>query len=84
MSSLSRDTTEEAAEVQRAIWRAMPDEKKFRLTLDASSAMAEIACTGIRMRHPQYDERQVKFAWLRLIMGRDAFVRSFPEVDVEP
>ena len=84
MSSFSRDTTDEAAQVQRAVWRAMPRERKFRLTLDASSAMAEVACVGIRNRHPQYDERQVKMAWLRLTMGRAAFERCFPNVEVEP
>ena len=84
MTTRLLDTTDEAANVQRAVWRAMSDERKFRQTLDASTSIREMALAGIRHRHPDYDERRVKLAWLRMTMGRDAFARLFPNDEVVP
>ena len=83
MSSLSRDTTDEAAEAQRAIWRAMSREQRFRRALEFSSLVREIGLSGARSRHPEYDERQLKLAWLRMSMGDAAFEQLFPGENVK-
>ncbi len=83
MSSLSRDTTDEAAEVQRAIWRAMPREQRFRQALEFSSMIRAIGMSGARIRHPEYDERQLKLAWLRMSMGDAAFEQLFSGENVQ-
>ncbi len=83
MSSMSRDTSDEAAEVQRAVWRAMPTEKRFRLALQLSSSIRQIGIAAARQRHPDYDDRQLKLAWLRLTMGDAAFEELFPGEKVQ-
>lgn len=76
--SIPRDTTPEAAAEQRRIWQAMSDEKRLRLALQWSSWIRRIAIEGCKKRHPDYDDRQLKLAWLRKTMGDDQFFQLFP------
>ena len=78
MELFSPDTSPEAARVQREVWRSMPDEKRLRLSLSWSSEMRRWALEGARRRHPDYDERQLKLAWLRKTMSDRDFFRLFP------
>lgn len=82
MFELSPDTSSEAAAVQRRIWRDMPAERRLHLVLDFSSAIRRIALEGVRRRHPEYDERRLKLAWLQKTMEPKAFQQIFPGEDV--
>ena len=77
------DTSPEAAQVQLEVWRSMSGEKRLRLALEWSSFIRRIAIDGCRVRHPDYDERQLKLAWLRKTMGDGPFFALFPDDRVE-
>ena len=77
------DTSPEAHRVQQEVWRSMPEEKRLRLALAWSSFIRRVALQGVRERHPEYDDWQVKLAWLRKTMGDEAFFRLFPDAKVE-
>jgi hypothetical protein len=36
---------------------------------------------GVRIRHPEYDEWQVKMAVIRLILPGDLFLKAYPQAD---
>lgn len=77
------DTSAEAHQVQQEVWRAIAGEKKLRLALAWSSWIRRVALDGVRQRHPEYSDWEVKLAWLRKTMGDGAFFEAFPDAKVE-
>lgn len=78
------DTTAEADRVQIEIFRRMSLDKRlsmvFQMTADLRRRMAD----GIRQRHPDYSERQVKLAVIRLALGDALFRTVYPGVEIAP
>ncbi len=83
MSGLS-DTTPEARRVQLAALRAMGLEGRARAMLQWNRLGRELNMAGIRMRHPDYDERKVGLALARLRLGKKLFREVYGDVEVEP
>jgi hypothetical protein len=79
---LPADTSLDAIRVQHAIYRRMPPEQRLRLACQMTDSMRAVAADGVRARHPDYSERQVQLAVIRLMLGEDMFHRVFPEEDV--
>jgi hypothetical protein len=79
---LPSDTSLEAIRVQHAIYRRMPPEKRLRLAFQMSDSARAIAAAGVRARHPEYTERQVRLAVIRLRLGEELFRRVYPGEDV--
>jgi hypothetical protein len=74
----ARDTSPDAAARQLAICQRMPPGRRGELALEMSVAARELALAGIRLRHPEYDERQARLALFRLVLGDDLFRRAWP------
>lgn len=72
------DTTPEAAEVQRRILRGMTASRKVALLSEMCEDSRSIAIAGIRMRHPEYDEQQARWALWRMLYGDQLFQRAWP------
>jgi hypothetical protein len=66
------DTTADAAAVQQALYRAMTGEQRVALALKMSAMARQITLDGIRLRHPEYNAEQAKFALFRILVGDDA------------
>lgn len=68
-------------EVQR-IYYAMLAKKSFtqraQLTQGLSARTRQMAQAGIRTRHPEYTEEEVKLAYLRQITTQEEFNALFP------
>ena len=79
-----RPATPEAAWVQMQIYRGMSVEKRLALTLELSRSVRDIAAAGVRHRHPDYTDEQVKFAVIRLCLGDELFRKAYPGVKVLP
>jgi hypothetical protein len=77
------DTTVEAARVQYEIFRRMPAERRLELALQMSDALREIAAAGVRQRHPDYSEEQVRLAVIRLTLGDDLFRKAYGDVMID-
>jgi hypothetical protein len=78
------DTTPEAARVEDEIFRRMPPSRRLELALEMSDEVLAITAAGVRSRHPEYTEDQVRLAVLRLSLGEELFRQVFPDSDVRP
>jgi hypothetical protein len=80
LTNIPADTTPDAAWVQMKIYRRMSVQKRLQLTLGMSRSLGNIAAAGVRLRHPEYTEEQVKYAVIRLRLGEELFRKAFPGV----
>jgi hypothetical protein len=78
---LPGDTTLEAARVQNAIYQRMAPEKRLALAFEMTRSARALSAAGIRFRHPEYTEQQVKLALIRLILGDELFRLVNPGVE---
>jgi hypothetical protein len=66
------DTTAEAEALQLEILRRMDGASRLRLAMEMSLTARALALAGIRQRHPDYSERELTKALLRLAFPADA------------
>lgn len=78
MIRVMRDTTAEAAEVQRRMFRGMSMSRKAEAISSMCESMRKTAMAGIQMRHPDYDDKQVRWALWRMLYGDELFARAWP------
>jgi hypothetical protein len=76
------DTTWEAAMVQLEIFRKMPGEKKLELACSMSNSLRALVASGVRDRHPEYTEDQVRLAVNRITLGEKLFREVYPGIDI--
>ena len=77
------DTTPEARRVQVEVFRQMAPERRSALAVRLSRQLREVAEAGVRMRHPDYTQEQVRLAAIRLRLGNDLFRKAYPGVEIE-
>jgi hypothetical protein len=70
------DTTPDAADVRLAIYRRMPPAQRCAIAARMSADARAVTLAGIRSRHADYDEEQLRLAEFRLLVG-DEVVGSF-------
>ena len=68
-SILPRDTRPEARRVHIPALRNLGIEGRARMTFHLSDNMRSLVESGVRHRHPEYDEEQVRHAVLRIMIG---------------
>ena len=79
------DTTPEAEKIQLDIFRRMGPERRLQAGLDLSRTCRELLREGVRLRHPDYNERQIRLAVTRLTLPDDLFSAAYPEArDILP
>ena len=78
------DTTEEAAAVYAQAMRDLGVEGRAKLWFALNRRLRENLEAGVRLRHPEYDDQQVRLARTRLQLGDALFAEVFPGVDVKP
>lgn len=76
---LPHDTTLEAARVQFAVLRKLGPEGRDRLGAELSEGVRTVLAEGIRQRHPDYTDEQVRWAMLRALVGDTLFLQAFPD-----
>jgi hypothetical protein len=74
----ARDTSPEAHELQLRLYRSMAPERRSELALRMSDDIRRIAEEGIKRRHPEYSERDVRRALVVLLYGREAASKVWP------
>jgi hypothetical protein len=63
------DTTPRAAALQLQLYREAGPSRRVQIAVDLSDAVRQTTLAGIRRRHPEYSERQVRDAFLHLVYG---------------
>ena len=76
--SVSHDTSEDAARVQLEVYRRMAPSERLNVGLELTRMSRDLLAQGIRARHPEYSDDQVKWAVIRVWIGRDMFRRAYP------
>jgi hypothetical protein len=74
----ANDTSDDAATMQLEIYRRMSPQARLQVGLELTALSRELLVMGIRQRHPEYDERQIHLAFLRLWVGAPLFAKAFP------
>ena len=69
------DTTPEAWEAQLSMLRSMSGEQRVAIAFRLTRLAREASRSGIRARHPDYGEDEVRRAFFRMLHG-DALTRS--------
>jgi hypothetical protein len=77
------DTTPEAARIQREIYRRMSPSRRLELALQMSDFVRGVVAAGVRSRHPDYTDDQVRLAVIRLTLGKELFDKAYPGVHVK-
>ena len=75
--TLAADTTPEAERIQIELWRAMTPVQKFAVFFDLQEAMLQMAEAGVRMRHPEADEREVFLRRAALTLDRPTMIAVY-------
>ncbi len=66
-----KDTTPEAFARQMHSLGEMGPQARLRLAMEMSDELREVAKAGIRARHPEYDDVQVREELEVIVLGRD-------------
>jgi hypothetical protein len=72
------DTAPEAHAEQLEAYRRMGGSGRLAVLLRLNQLARETAKSGIRSRHPDYDEDQVHLAYARLVLGDDLVRKVWP------
>jgi hypothetical protein len=84
VATRSRDTSADAEAVYRQVLGRMDASRKAEMVFELSENLRSVVETGVRLRHPEYDARQIKLAAIRLAIGDEQFRLAFPNEDVRP
>ncbi len=80
----ARDTGQRAHDHQVRLYRAMSAEQRSELALRMSDDLRRIAAEGIRTRHPDYSESELRRALLAVFYGVEAAAKVWPGLPVPP
>jgi hypothetical protein len=73
------DTSPEAERVQIEIFRQMTPERRLHAAAELTQLVRKLMTDGVRARHPNYDEEQVRLAVIRLILPEKLFFAAYPQ-----
>ncbi len=69
------DTSSAALARQREAFRRMTPQRRVEVAAEMSDEIRGFAEAGIRNRHPEYSEAQVRDALVDLLLGRDVAMK---------
>lgn len=83
LNIVSRDTTLEAARIQFSVLRKIGDVECGNMSIELSDGLRATIESGIRQRHPEYDDNMVRLAALRLAIGEQLFRQVYSDMKVK-
>jgi hypothetical protein len=83
LSTVSRDTTLEAARIRFSILRKIGITGRASMAIGLSDGLRAIIESGVRQRHPEYDDKMIRLAALRIAIGEELFHQSYPDIEVK-
>jgi hypothetical protein len=75
----SLDTSKEIEKIQIDILRKKEPEQRLKLALQLFETEKKLLIEGIRSRHPEYTEKEIKLALIRTFLGDELFETIYPE-----
>ena len=83
LSIVSGDTTLEAARIRFSILRKIGITGRASMAIELSDGLRAIIESGVRQRHPDYDDKMIRLATLRIAIGKELFNQSYPDIEVK-
>jgi hypothetical protein len=83
MNMVPRDTTLEAICIRFSILRKIGLTGRANMAFELSDGLRAIIESGVRQRHPDYDDNTVRLAALRMAIGEELFHQSYPDIEVK-
>jgi hypothetical protein len=79
------DTSPDAEKVQIEIFRRMEPQNRLRSAAYLAEVCRTLLAEGIRRRHPNYNEEQIRLAVIRCLIPEHLFLRAYPDAhDILP
>lgn len=79
------DTYPQAEKVMIQSLRKMSPEARFEIALELIETSRKLLEAGVRARHPEYNEREIKLAVIRAILGDKLFKKVYPDsIHIKP
>jgi hypothetical protein len=72
------DTSPDAEKIQIEVFRSMGPGKRLQSAALLSQACRTLLAEGIRKRHPDYAEEQVRLAVIRCLLPEVLFLKAYP------
>lgn len=76
---LSKDTALEAEKIQISVLKKIGAEGRYKMTVELSDNIRDITLAGIRERHPDFSNEEVRRTLIKLLHGRDVYKQFFPD-----
>jgi len=73
------DTDKKADALQTTLLQKMTPEQRFQLGLQLSRMSRRLQEEGVRRRHPEYSEEEVRLAVARINLGDELFQKVYPD-----
>jgi hypothetical protein len=70
--------------MQLRVYRQMSPERRAEIALELSEDVRRITRDGIRQRHPEYSDEEVRHALVALIYGKELARKIWPQAAVLP
>jgi hypothetical protein len=64
--------------------RGLGGARRLQMAFEMSDDLRRIVECGVRSRHPEYDDEQVRLACNRIWLGPELFREVQPGVEIEP
>lgn len=77
---LTDDTAPEVEALQVRIWRSMSPLEKARLISRSTRGVMALALAGLRRRHPDANERELRIRMAEKTLGERLTRRAYPDV----
>ena len=72
------DTSREARQIQIEIFRRMGPEGRLNKALELAELSRQLLTEGVRRRHPDYSDEEVRLAVIRLQLPEELFRAAYP------
>jgi hypothetical protein len=82
LTGIPRDTSRNAFWVHCAALRKLGTSGRLRLAFDLTEQVWKTAEAGIRRRHPEFSDEQVRLALIKMRLGDELFRIGYPEREV--
>ena len=81
MKAIPSDTTIDALRKQFEILNRLGLDGRAEMTFQLSDNLRQITEAGVRLRHPEYNDRQVRLQVFRITLGDELYRKAFGKRD---
>ena len=79
------DTSPEVEHIQNEIFRKMTPARRLQLAIELTQTSRKLLAAGVRHRHPDYSDEQVRLAVIRSTIPEKLFLAAYPHAkEIQP